>query len=124
MLAIGSLHRVRLGLILGFFALLVAGSARAGATTCTPPGPALPGAPLPGSCFEGYDGDQIDSDGSGAGNNRLDWQSVTANRADDFTIGGSDTQFGPGGSEEIPDSWTFDFGSLGSDKYDVISGWS
>jgi hypothetical protein len=84
----------------------------------------VPGAPLPGSCFEGSDGDQVDSDGTGAGNDRLDWQSVISQSAEDVTIGNSDSQFGAGGSEETPDSWTFDFGSLGSDKYDIVSGFS
>src|SRR3954447_7207050 len=113
-----------------FAALLLAVVAAAAApasslaATCTPAGPAVPGAPLPGSCFEGSDGDQLDSDGPGVGNDRLDWQSVTSQGAADFVSGNSDSQFGPGGSEETPDSWTFDFGSLGSDKYDIVSGWS
>src|SRR3954469_12354548 len=68
------------------------------AASCTPAGPPVPGAPLPGSCFEGSDGDQIDSDGSGAGDDRLDWQSVTSQAANDVTIGKNDSQFGPGGS--------------------------
>jgi hypothetical protein len=110
-------------------ALVLAGvvaPTRARAAACTPAGPPVPGAPLAGSCFEGYDGDQVDSDGTGAGNDRLDWQSVISIsiRADDFASGGRDSKFGPGGNEDVPDSWTFAFGSLGSGKYDVISGWS
>ncbi len=114
-------------LLAATLALMLAGvvaPAQAGATACTPAGPAVPGAPLPGSCFEGYDGDQVDSDGIGVGNDRLDWQTVISTKAADFASGGRDSQFGPGGSEETPDSWTFAFGSLGSGKYDVISGWS
>jgi uncharacterized repeat protein (TIGR01451 family) len=105
----------------------------ASALACTPasdfPAPP-PGAPLPGSCFEAYDGDQKDPDGAApappAAPNRLDWQSVAsvAQKAPDFEPGGSDSQFGPGGSEETPDSWTFDIGSLGSNKYDFISAYS
>src|SRR5204863_3450305 len=109
------------GLLIGMLAVV---PASVFALSCTPPGPAVPAAPLPGSCFEGYDGDQVDSDGTGAGNDRLDWQTVTSTKVDDFASVGRDSQFGPGGSEEIPDSWTFAFGSLGSGKYDVISGWS
>jgi hypothetical protein len=96
------------------------------ALTCTPDGsPAVPNAPLPASCFEGYDGDQVDSDGSGVGNDRLDWQSIlgVTHSLPDDAVGNSDSQFGPGGSEETPDNWTFDFGSLGSDKYDLVSGY-
>src|SRR4051812_41591938 len=116
--------------MLGFLVALVAAwaiaPASASATACTP-GNALPlpTIPVPGSCFEGYDGDQVDSDGAGAGNPRLDWQSVLSltGSAADFVQGGNDSQFGAGGTEEVPDSWTFDFGSLGSDKYDIINGY-
>jgi hypothetical protein len=96
------------------------------ALTCPPDGsPPVPGQPLPASCFEGSDGNQVDSDGTGDGNDRLDWQSILGvlhSHADNSAFG-SDSQFGPGGSEENPDSWTFDFGSLGSDKYDILSGY-
>jgi plastocyanin len=92
---------------------------------CTPYGPVVPVAPLPGSCFEGYDGTQVDSDGTGVGNERLDWESVLGitSSVNDFTTVLGDSQFGPGGDEETPDGWTFDVGSLGSDNYDIISGY-
>ncbi|MGZ6707116.1 MAG: hypothetical protein ACXVFN_09245, partial [Solirubrobacteraceae bacterium] len=105
---------------------LAAGSASA--TPCTPAGadPAPANAPLPGSCFEAYDGDQADSDL--AAGPRLDWAGVKGTAgfaaAPDFTIGAQDSQFGPGGSELTPDSWTFDVGTLGSDKYNVFSAWN
>ncbi len=116
--------RALLVALLAVGAFAFAAPARAHAAACTPAGPPVPGAPLPGSCFEGYDGDQVDSDGNGAGNDRLDWQTVISSGLADTVSGNKDTQFGPGGSEETPDSWTFDFGSLGSDKYDVVSAWS
>jgi hypothetical protein len=81
-------------------------------------------APLPGSCFEGYDGDQVDSDGTGAGNDRLDWQTGLSfsQHSPDFVMGASDSQF-TSGTEENPDSWGMGVGSLGSDKYNMIDGW-
>ena len=110
------------------FGLAHASSAHA--LACTGPlDPVSLTTPLPGSCFEGFDGTQLDPDGATpappAAPNRLDWQSILSvtSTADDFTSGGSDSQFGSGGSEETPDSWTFDFGSLGSDKYDIVNGY-
>ena len=89
-------------------------------------------APLPGSCFEGYDGNQVDPDGPTPAlptpPNRLDWQSAIGTSgyvpAPDYVVGSNDSQFGPGGDEEVPDDWTFNVGSLGSDKYDAVAAWT
>jgi uncharacterized repeat protein (TIGR01451 family) len=107
----------------------------ASAIGCTPisdfPAPP-PNAPLPGSCFEGYDGNQVDPDAATpdapAPANRLDWGSTEvladAQRALDYTqAGGADSQFTQG-MEEDPDTWKWGVGSLGSDKYNMISGYS
>ena len=90
------------------------------------PSPPPADAPLPGSCFEAYDGDQADSDASAGP--RLDWAGVKNtpgfSTGLDYTVGSKDSQFGPGGSELAPDGWTFDLGTLGSDKYNVFSAWN
>jgi Ca2+-binding RTX toxin-like protein len=97
--------------------------AAAHADTCTSalasPGAAIP---LPGSCFEGFDGNQADSDGADSGGDRLDWQTALGSAHLDFTSGASDSQFTQGTAED-PDSWRFGMGSLGSDKYNVIAEW-
>src|SRR5918992_1932613 len=117
--------------LLATLGLLVSASS-ASALTCTdaslfsmPPA----NAPLPGSCFEGYDGNQVDPDGAApAPPNRLDWQSAVGTSglvpAPDYVVGKNDSQFGPGGDEEVPDGWTFNVGSLGSDKYDALAAWT
>src|ERR671914_2683186 len=120
--------------LLATLGLLVSASS-ASALTCTdasmfnmPPA----NAPLPGSCFEGYDGNQVDPDGATpappAAPNRMDWQTAIGTPgfvpAPDYVVGGSDSQFGPGGAEETPDSWTFNVGSIGAAKYDAVAGWT
>jgi hypothetical protein len=88
-----------IALALGF---LATGAVRAQAASC------LLG-PLPGSCFEAADGDQVDSDGTLGDllGNRKDWQSVVS--SGDFTsvadASNPDTQFGGGSKQEEPDSW-------------------
>jgi uncharacterized repeat protein (TIGR01451 family) len=121
-------------LLLILFAAALTQAPAASAIGCTPlsdfPAPP-PGAPLPGSCFEGYDGNQVDPDGvtppKPAAPNRLDWGSAevlsAAQRAKDYVQGAADSQFTQG-TEENPDSWKWNVGSLGSDKYNMISGYS
>ena len=126
--AVPSSIRALLVALLAVGAFAFAAPARAHAAACTPAGPPVPGAPaLPGSCSRAMTATRSirtarASATTGSTGSRHRSASVTS-KADDFVSGGNDSQFGPGGSEETPDSWTFDFGSLGSDKYDIVSGY-
>src|SRR5918992_2017114 len=103
--------------LLATLGLLVSASS-ASALTCTdaslfsmPPA----NAPLPGSCFEGYDGNQVDPDGAApAPPNRLGWQSAVGTAglvpAPDYAGWGNDSRLGPGGDEGVPDGWTVNRG--------------
>ncbi|MDX6510824.1 MAG: hypothetical protein QOE36_328 [Gaiellaceae bacterium] len=88
--------------------------------------------PLPLSTFEGADGDQCDSDGVGP---RRDWQNVAGDPALSSTIDApstNDTIYGSnnaglvGGStdENVPDSWNFTNGNIGSGKFDALAAYS
>jgi uncharacterized repeat protein (TIGR01451 family) len=109
--------------LLSFMVFAAAGAERASACAS----PAL--APLALSTFEGGDGDQCDSDGLGA---RRDWQNIAGNPGLNSTIDApsdNDTIYGPnthdlvGGptDENIPDSWNFQHGSVGSGKFDALA---
>jgi uncharacterized repeat protein (TIGR01451 family) len=113
--------------LFAFVVFAAAGAERASACVTQPFSPA----PLANS-FEGADGDQCDSDGLGP---RRDWQNVTASPGFVSTTDApstADTLYGPnnagivGGSsdENVPDSWNFTIGNLGSSKFDALAAYS
>ena len=116
---------VVLAAVLGWSAFAVAGEAFA--LSCTSGG----NLPLPGSCFEAADGDQVDPDGLfGLNSQRIDWQTLVQDPllkpglvvSPDGT-GNTDDVFGNNDRDQVPANWEKIAQSVPG-KADFLGAWS
>src|SRR5690349_2046244 len=96
-------------------AVLIAWAATALAASLTPTGD-----PLPGSNFQGADGNQLDEDG------HVDWNAFKTRVTHNHDDNAQDTAFGGGTKETDPASWFFEKepGGVTPGKSNIREAWS